>query len=50
MNLMIAMLRGFVQGARETPAGFFSPITGLWRIMSTQTDRAIRRHRRKALR
>ncbi len=25
MNLMTAMLRGFVQGARETPAGFFSP-------------------------
>lgn len=36
MNLMTAMLRAFVQGAQETPAGFFSPVTGLWRIMSTQ--------------
>lgn len=49
MNLMTAMLRAFVQGAKETPAGFFSPVVGLWRIMSTQTDRAIGRHRRKSL-
>ncbi|HDS0947584.1 TPA: hypothetical protein QDZ34_000097 [Stenotrophomonas maltophilia] len=46
MNLMQEMLRAFVQGARETPAGFFSPIVGMWRIMSTQTDRAIARRQR----
>lgn len=46
MNLLSAMLRAFVQGARETPAGFFSPIVGLWRILFAQTDRAIAQHRR----
>lgn len=46
MNLMTAMLRAFLQGARETPAGFFSPIVGMWRILFAQTDRAIAQHRR----
>jgi len=46
MNLLQEMLRAFAQGARETPAGFFSPIFGIWRIMTTQSDRAIARHQR----
>lgn len=47
MKLMRDILDAFVQGAKETPVGFFSPVVGLWRMLFAQTDRAIAEHRRQ---
>jgi len=36
-----AFLDGFIQGAKETPRGFFAPITGFFRWLNRVTDEAL---------
>lgn len=38
-----AFFEGFVEGARETPRGFFAPITALFCWLNRVTDEALHR-------
>lgn len=42
-------VKGFIQGAKETPRGFFAPAVAVWRLLVGVTDSLIRKSRGKAL-
>lgn len=35
---MREFLRGFIQGARETPKGYFAPAIAVWRLLLDTTE------------
>lgn len=35
---MSEFVRGFIQGVRETPKGFFAPAVAIWRVLITTTE------------
>ena len=35
---MREFLRGFIQGARETPKGYFAPAIAVWRLLLNATE------------
>jgi hypothetical protein len=34
-------MKGFIKGAKETPAGFFAPLVAVWRILVAVTESLI---------
>jgi hypothetical protein len=40
-------LRGFLQGAKETPLAYFAPAIALWRLFVTTADSLIEKQRAK---
>lgn len=36
-------VKGFIQGAKETPRGFFAPAVAIWRLLVGVTDSLIRK-------
>jgi hypothetical protein len=41
-------VKGFIQGAKETPRGFFAPAVAVWRLLVGVTDSLIRKSGGKA--
>ena len=35
---MSEFVRGFIQGVRETPKGFFAPAVAIWRVLLATTE------------
>lgn len=35
---MSDFIRGFIQGARETPAGYFAPVVAVWGLLLKTTE------------
>lgn len=44
---MSEFLKGFVQGARETPRGYFAPIIAVWRVLFRITDDEVNHSRER---
>lgn len=36
-------MKGFIQGAKETPRGFFAPAVAVWRLLVGVTDSLLRK-------
>lgn len=45
---MNEFIKGFIEGAKETPRGYFAPLVAIWWLLSRTTDALLKRTDRNA--